>query len=212
MAERATAAERRIADARVERMPSAEISRAPITAVAERRLDGVGEEMRLRVRPRRRGGRAPARRGRALVRSASSAPGCAPTSGRWCSRRAPSWSRCATTWRGSAATSARPPAQAEDRIAQTARIAEATVSTRAQSAAAEAIRDLTSTANDLSQRIERQASTLDARERLDEILARLRDADQRLRESDERTKRALGPSAGGPGRADEDPNGEASSQ
>ena len=46
---------------------------------------------------------------------------------------------------------------AEDRVAQTARIAEATVSTRAQSAAAEAIRDLTSTAKDLSLRIERQA-------------------------------------------------------
>ena len=70
---------------------------------------------------------------------------------------------------------------------------EATVSTRAQSAAAEAIRDLTSTAKDLSQRIERQASTLEARDRLDEILVfRLRDADQRLRDSDERTKRALG--------------------
>ena len=81
---------------------------------------------------------------------------------------------------------------AEDRVAQTARIAEATVSTRAQSAAAEAIRDLTSTAKDLSLRIERQASTLEARDRLDEILIRLRDADQRLRESDERTKRALG--------------------
>ena len=81
---------------------------------------------------------------------------------------------------------------AEDRVAQTARVAEATVSTRAQSAAAEAIRDLTSTAKDLSLRIERQAGTLEARDRLDEILIRLRDADRRLRESDERTKRALG--------------------
>jgi len=96
---------------------------------------------------------------------------------------------------------------AEERIAQTARIAEATVSTRAQSAAAEAIRDLTAAANDLSQRIARQASTLEGRERLDEVLARLRAADERLRRSDERTRRALGHLKAVPDETDDD-NGE----
>ena len=95
--------------------------------------------------------------------------------------------------------------RAEDQVAQTARIAEATVSTRAQSAAAEAIRDLTSTANDISRRIEQQATTIEARERLEDVLVRLRAADQRLRDSDERTKRALRHLRAVP---DTDPSGE----
>lgn len=81
--------------------------------------------------------------------------------------------------------------RAEDRVAQTSRIAEATVSTRAQSAAAEAIRDLTSTANDLSRRLEQQGRTLESREQLEDVLGRLRAADRRLRDSDARTRRAL---------------------
>lgn len=81
--------------------------------------------------------------------------------------------------------------RAEDRVAQTSRIAEATVSTRAQSAAAEAIRDLTSTAKDLSRRLEQQGRTLESREQLEDVLGRLRAADRRLRDSDARTRRAL---------------------
>ncbi len=94
---------------------------------------------------------------------------------------------------------------AEDRVAQTERIAEATVSTRAQIAAAEAIRDLASTANDLSRRIEQQAGTVEARERLEDVLDRLHAAVQRLRESDERTRRALRHLKAVP---DEDPSAE----
>jgi hypothetical protein len=80
---------------------------------------------------------------------------------------------------------------AEDRIAQSTRIAEATVRTRAETATAEALRDLTFRAADLSRRVERQSSSLDARERLEEALARLHAAEDRLRDSDERTRRAL---------------------
>jgi hypothetical protein len=80
---------------------------------------------------------------------------------------------------------------AEERIAQIAELAETTLSTKAQSAAAQAIRDLTATARDLSLRIEAQAGAVDVAERLDEVLAGLRVADQRLRESDERTRTAL---------------------
>ena len=72
-----------------------------------------------------------------------------------------------------------------------AELAEMTLSTKAQSAAAQAIRDLTATARDLSLRIEAQAGAVDVAERLDEVLAGLRVADQRLRESDERTRTAL---------------------
>ena len=46
---------------------------------------------------------------------------------------------------------------AEERVAQIAELAETTLSTKAQSAAAQAIRDLTATARDLSLRIEAQA-------------------------------------------------------
>jgi hypothetical protein len=80
---------------------------------------------------------------------------------------------------------------AEDRVSQIAEIAETTLTTKAQSAAAQAIRDLTATARDLSLRIEAQAGAVDVAERLDEVLAGLRVADQRLRESDERTRTAL---------------------
>jgi hypothetical protein len=80
---------------------------------------------------------------------------------------------------------------AEERVAQIAEIAEMTLTTKAQSAAAQAIRDLTATARDLSLRIETQAGAVDVSERLDEVLAGLRVADQRLRESDERTRSAL---------------------
>jgi hypothetical protein len=65
------------------------------------------------------------------------------------------------------------------------------VSTRAQSGAAEAIGDLMSVAKNLSRRIEQQAGAIDARERLDTVLERLRAAEQRLLQTDERTRVAL---------------------
>ena len=82
---------------------------------------------------------------------------------------------------------------AEDRISQTARIAEATVSTRAQSAASRG-----------DPRPERERQRPLAADRAPgehpggrasastRLLAQLRAADQRLRESDERTQGALG--------------------
>jgi hypothetical protein len=82
-------------------------------------------------------------------------------------------------------------AAAVERVAETARIAEATVSTEAHNAAAVAIRDVTETASQLTRRIEQQANTAEARDRLDDVLERLRAADERLRESDERTRLAL---------------------
>lgn len=82
--------------------------------------------------------------------------------------------------------------RAEHGIIETARVAEATVSARAQSAAAEAIRDLTSTAAGLAERLEQRSRSADSRDRLDAVLNRIQAADRRLRDSDARTRRALG--------------------
>jgi chromosome segregation ATPase len=83
--------------------------------------------------------------------------------------------------------------QAEDRVSQTGRIAESMVLARAQAATAEAVRELTATATEISRLIAQEASVAEAHERLESVLARLRATDQRLRASDERTRRALGP-------------------
>ena len=82
--------------------------------------------------------------------------------------------------------------QAEDRVSQTGRIAESMVLTRAQAATAEAVRELTATATEISRLIAQEASVAEAHERLESVLVRLRATDQRLRASDERTRRTLG--------------------
>jgi len=81
---------------------------------------------------------------------------------------------------------------AEERVSQTGQLAEATVNIKAKSATAEAILEITETAGDLSRRLEQRATTMEAEDRLDNVLERLRAADERLRESDERTRQALG--------------------
>jgi hypothetical protein len=53
------------------------------------------------------------------------------------------------------------------------------------------VRDVTAVAAEVALRMEEQASAVEARDRLEDVVARLRLADQRLRASDERTKRAL---------------------
>ncbi len=83
-------------------------------------------------------------------------------------------------------------AVAERRLLQTGQLAEATVNIKAKSATAEAILEITETAGDLSRRLEQRATTMEAEDRLDNVLERLRAADERLRESDERTRQALG--------------------
>ena len=66
------------------------------------------------------------------------------------------------------------------------------VLTRAQAAPAEAVRELTATATEISRLIAQEASVAEAHERLESVLVRLRATDQRLRASDERTRRTLG--------------------
>jgi hypothetical protein len=80
---------------------------------------------------------------------------------------------------------------AEERIAEATRIAEAAFATRAQSASTAAVRDITAIANEVTVRIEEHVSSVESRERLEDVLARLRQADERLRASDERTRQAL---------------------
>jgi hypothetical protein len=80
---------------------------------------------------------------------------------------------------------------AEQRIAEVTRLAEAAFTTRAQSASTAAVRDITAIANEVSVRIEEHVGSVEARERLEDVLARLHEADERLRASDERTRQAL---------------------
>jgi hypothetical protein len=81
--------------------------------------------------------------------------------------------------------------EASERVSQSGRIAESMVLTRAQAAAAEAVRELSATATEISRLIAQEASTADAHERLKSVVARLEATDQRLQASDERTRRAL---------------------
>ena len=80
---------------------------------------------------------------------------------------------------------------AEMRIAQTAKVAEANVSTRTESATAGAVRDITASAAAIAKRLEEQVTGGPGPDALEELLERLRDADERMRASEERTREAL---------------------
>ena len=80
---------------------------------------------------------------------------------------------------------------AEERVVQTAKLARETVETRAASAGAGAVRDITATATQVAKLLEHQRNSAEAQERLEEVVDRLAAADARLRSSDERTKAAL---------------------
>ena len=80
---------------------------------------------------------------------------------------------------------------AEQRVAESARIAEATVATRAEGAAAGAVRAINVTASDAARRLEQQAVSAESTTVLQDVIERLQEADARLRESDKRTKDAL---------------------